>query len=142
MTRFFDFDSANARLPDLREALDALREQRNDLIRLRDEALATHASTGGGELSEPSAERPATTDETRILEMRMQGVIDQMQAGVERIDSWGITVRDIDSGLVDFPALVEGRQIWLCWRLGEERVEWWHEMSDGFAGRRRLEDLA
>ena len=49
----------------------------------------------------------------------MQGLIDQMAAGVARIDALGLTLRDIERGLVDFPALVTGRQVWLCWRLGE-----------------------
>ena len=52
-----------------------------------------------------------------------------------------IHLRQIETGLVDFPALVSGRPIWLCWRLGEERVEWWHETTEGFDSRRRLEDL-
>jgi hypothetical protein len=73
--------------------------------------------------------------------MRMQGLVDQMQAAVIEVDSWGIVLRDIQTGLVDFPALVAGRQVWLCWRLGEDEVGWWHELSEGFGGRRRLEDL-
>jgi hypothetical protein len=72
----------------------------------------------------------------------MQGVIDRMQAGVVRIDELGITLREIDSGLIDFPALANGRQIWLCWRLGEGDVAWWHELSEGFGGRRALADLS
>ena len=71
----------------------------------------------------------------------MQGVIDQMQAGVARIDELGVTLREIESGLVDFPALVSGRQVWLCWRLGEEEVGWWHELTAGVAGRRPLAEL-
>jgi hypothetical protein len=71
----------------------------------------------------------------------MQGVIDRMQAGVVRIDELGVTLREIETGLIDFPALANGRQIWLCWRLGEGDVEWWHELSDGFSGRRPLTDL-
>jgi hypothetical protein len=73
--------------------------------------------------------------------MRMQGLVDQMQAAVIEVGSWGIVLRDIQTGLVDFPALVAGRQVWLCWRLGEDEVGWWHELSEGFGGRRRLEDL-
>jgi len=63
-------------------------------------------------------------------------------AGGRGPDRWlGIHLRQIETGLVDFPALVSGRPIWLCWRLGEERVEWWHETTEGFDSRRRLEDL-
>lgn len=71
----------------------------------------------------------------------MQGLVDQMQAAVIEINSWGVVLRDIPTGLVDFPALVSGRQVWLCWRLGEDEVGWWHELSEGFGGRRMLKDL-
>ncbi len=48
-----------------------------------------------------------------------------MQAAVERLDAWDVTLRDIETGLVDFPALVAGRQVWLCWRLGEGGYAKW-----------------
>jgi hypothetical protein len=80
-------------------------------------------------------------EETQRLRMRLQGLVDQMQAAVVRIDDWGIQLREIQTGLVDFPALVSGRPIWLCWRLTEERVDWWHEVTEGFDGRQRIEDL-
>jgi hypothetical protein len=148
MTRFYDIDAANEQLPKLREILGALRDQRAELIRLRDEVLerqqALEATTegaggGGGGLPEPDTE--ATAD-LRRLRLRMQGVIDQMQAGVVRIDGLGITLRDIETGLIDFPALVSGRQVCLCWRLGEDSVEWWHELTTGFSGRQSLSELA
>ena len=47
----------------------------------------------------------------------------------------------IETGLIDFPALVTGRQVWLCWRLGEGDVDWWHELDEGFGGRRPLSEL-
>src|SRR6476661_248694 len=88
-----------------------------------------------------SSRRCATDADLRVLRLRMQGVIDRMQAGVVRIDEMGITLREIETGLIDFPALASGRQICLCWRLGEDDVAWWHELDDGFAGRRALADL-
>lgn len=148
MTQFFSLDDANATLPELRGILGRLRDQRAELIRLRDEVLerqaAVEATTEGG----PGAVGPGRprdeadlAAELRRSRLRMQGVIDQMQAGVARIDELGITLRDIESGLVDFPALVSGRQIWLCWRLGEDLIETWHELSAGFGGRRPLAEL-
>ena len=71
----------------------------------------------------------------------MQGLIDQMAAGVARIDALGLTLRDIEHGLVDFPALVSGRQVWLCWQLGETSIGWWHGLDTGFSGRRPLAEL-
>jgi hypothetical protein len=71
--------------------------------------------------------------------MRMQGLVDQMQAAVLRLDGWGIALRDIRP-LARLPAMVAGRPIWLCWRLGE-RVAWWRGLA-GFRGQARIEDLA
>ena len=134
MTTFYAIDEANARLPELEPILVALRDQRAELIRLRDRVLA---ATSGGEAAPADG-----SEELRLLRLRMQGLIDQMQAGVARIDDLGVTLRDIEAGLIDFPALAGGRQVWLCWRLGEGPIEWWHELDTGFPSRRRLIDLA
>jgi len=72
----------------------------------------------------------------------MQGLIDQMAADVARIDELGLTLRDIERGLVDFPALVSGRQIWLCWQRGDRTIGWWHSLDTGFAGRLPLSEIA
>jgi len=134
MTRFYDLDAANAAVPELDGILTVLADQRAELVRLRDEVLA-----GGG----PGDGAPATTGaDLRLTRLRMQGLIDQMAAGVARIDALGIILRDIEHGLVDFPALVAGRQVWLCWRLGEPAVDWWHDLDAGFSARRPLAELA
>jgi hypothetical protein len=142
--RFYDLDSANARIPEMREILEQLKSQREDLIRLRDLVLERQEAVEAG--SEPSglsrsSDDDGPDDELRLIRLRMQGLIDQMQAAVARIDESGITLRDIESGLIDFPALANGRQIWLCWRLGEDDIAWWHELDEGFSGRRALIDL-
>ncbi len=124
MTDFYTIDRANERLEALEPILAQLRAQRDELRELKAAFDATE--TG------PEHER---------LRLRMQGVIDQMQAGVVRIDGWKVMLRDIESGLVDFPALVAGRQVWLCWRLGEADVAWWHELETGVAGRQPLIEL-
>jgi hypothetical protein len=134
MTQFYSIDDANAALPDVERILLDLRDQREELIRLRDqvvEAQSGAAPTTGG----------TTTADTRTLRLRMQFLVDQMQAGVTRLVDRDVTLREIEAGLIDFPALVSGRQVWLCWRLGEGEIAWWHEIDDGFAGRRRLVDL-
>lgn len=152
MTRFFDIDEANATLPEVRAILQSLRDERAELIRLRDQVVErqqtseapTEANVGGtGRSAEPAErDRQATDAEIRVLRLRMQGVIDRMQAGVARIDELGITLREIETGLIDFPALASGRQIWLCWRLGEDDIDSWHELGDGFTGRQALADLS
>lgn len=54
---------------------------------------------------------------------------------VHRVQDMGVQIKDLSSGLMDFPALHKGREILLCWRHGEERVEFWHDLESGFAGR-------
>jgi hypothetical protein len=125
VTTFYDLDRANQRIPQLDGMLVTLRTQRDELRELK----TTFDTTDDDE-------------EKRRLRLRIQGLVDQMQATVARIDDWGITLRDIDTGLIDFPALASGRQVWLCWRLGEGPVEWWHELDAGFGGRRPLIDLS
>lgn len=159
MATFYDLDRANARLPELRDTLEALQLERARLIELRDRVIEarTHVREGGSSGGEAGANAGPTPSgasreaagepddaemDARRIELRMRGIVDQMQAAVAQIDAWGITLRDIETGLVDFPALVAGRQVWLCWRLGEDEVSWWHEYRAGVAGRQRLEDLA
>jgi len=135
MTKFFDIDAANEALVEVGPLLATLADQRAELIRLRDRTLAAHTavSTGGpAELDEDEAQR---------IRLRMQGIVDQMAAAVARIDGLGITLRDIERGLIDFPALAGGRQVWLCWELGEEDVAFWHELDTGFGSRRPLIEL-
>jgi hypothetical protein len=145
MSRFYDIDAANAAIPELDGIVGVLRQQRSELVRLRDEVLAQ--GSGGEGAPAPvtappgSGEAPISND-LRLIRLRMQGLIDQMAAGVARIDTLGLSLRDIERGLVDFPALVSGRQVWLCWQYGETAIDWWHDLETGFDGRRILAELA
>jgi hypothetical protein len=50
------------------------------------------------------------------------------------LNEWGVEIKSIDDGLADFPSDRDGRIVYLCWKLGEDRIAWWHEIADGFAG--------
>ena len=141
MPEFYDIDAANARLPELRTTLLGLQSMREEVIALRDRIVDLNAPAIAAGPGRAGTLSPEIRGETHRLKLRMQGLVDQMQAAVVEIDEWGIQLRDIQTGLVDFPALVSGRPVWLCWRLTEERVDWWHEVSEGFDGRQRIEDL-
>jgi hypothetical protein len=139
VTRFYDIDDANAALPDLQGILEALAGQRAELVRIRDEVLARNADAEG---TGTAGETAVAADDLRLARLRMQGLVDQMAAGVARIEAQSITLRDIPEGLVDFPALVNGRQVWLCWKRGEGDIAFWHDLESGFSGRRPLSELA
>jgi hypothetical protein len=74
-----------------------------------------------------------------LVPPRYVALVTDLQCLVEDIHSCGCHLKDLDSGLVDFPTLWEGREVYLCWKLGEPRVGYWHELEAGFAGRRSLE---
>ena len=131
MTRFYGIDEANARLVELRPLLEALRADRETVAEAQRQLVEARTTNGSSEHAEELARR----------EEEIRQVVRRMQRTVGRLNEWDIVLRDIAGGLVDFPALVNGRPIWLCWRLGEEAVDWWHETDAGFEQRKPLLEL-
>ena len=132
MTRFYSIEQADARLRDLAPLLDKLRADRAEVATAREELERFRTTNGNAEHAE----------ELKAREELIRGIVYRMERYVSQLVAWDITLRDIETGLVDFPALANGRQVCLCWRLGEERIGYWHELDAGFAGRRPLIDLA
>ncbi|HEY6771436.1 MAG TPA: DUF2203 domain-containing protein [Solirubrobacterales bacterium] len=122
--RHFTLEEANELLPQLTTLLTRLREAKDELTDAdAHEALSEAAPTnGGGEQGRRVG--------VAFLEVR------QMLETVERA---GIVLRDIDRGLVDFPALMDDREVYLCWELGEDEVAFWHELEGGYGGREPLD---
>ena len=129
--RYYDLDAANARIDELRPVLEALRDDRDDVAELQRQLSRFRATNGS---SDHAAELERREEHVRL-------VVQRMTQSVAQIEAWGVTLRDIGSGLIDFPALAMGRPIWLCWRLGEGDIDWWHELEAGIAGRRPLAEL-
>ena len=63
---------------------------------------------------------------------------DRLNMLLHQIQDMGIYVKDLETGLIDFPALREGQEVYLCWKFGEESIEFWHEIDAGFAGRQSI----
>ncbi|HEX5827797.1 MAG TPA: DUF2203 domain-containing protein [Candidatus Limnocylindrales bacterium] len=142
MSRFYSLDAANALVPELAVVTDRLREEREELVGLRDAYRDREGEVLGEVIAETVEADDADGDaELRRLRLRMRGLVDRMQADVAWLDERDIVLRDIATGLVDLPALVSGRQVWLCWRSGERGIGFWHGLDEGFAGRRPLAAL-
>ncbi len=62
----------------------------------------------------------------------------RVQELIERLQEWNIELRDVSTGLIDFPSVIDGDDAYLCWRLGEAEVAYWHRRDEGFPGRRPL----
>ena len=131
MPRFYDIDEANERLVELRPLLEELRADRDAVARAQHELARLRGTNGSSEHGEELARR----------EEEVRTTVKRMQQAVARIEAWDVTLRDIGSGLIDFPALASGRPIWLCWRLGEGDIAWYHETNTGFEGRKPLLEL-
>ncbi len=132
MASYFGLDDANDRLAEVRPLLEGLRDDRERVAEAQASLQRERENNGSGEHAEQLAER----------EQEIREIVHRMQRAVTQLDEWGVTLRDIPSGLIDFPALANGRPIWLCWRLGEgEAIEWWHETNVGFDGRQPLSEL-
>jgi hypothetical protein len=127
----FTIDQAEALLPQLREHLLIIQACKRELDALRADLAEVGQITGAnGHVSDESA----LTAKRR----RAERLVDEMNQGLARINGWGVELKGVDEGLVDFPSERDGRVVYLCWRLGEERIAWWHEMDLRFAGRQPL----
>lgn len=144
VSRFYALDEANALLPDVATVVGRLREQRDVLVTLRDAYRERETVVLGSLITDDPLLAPDDGDDPdlRLIRLRMRGIVDQMQADAAWLDERGIVLRDISSGLLDFPALVSGRPVWLCWRSGEDEVAWWHRQDEGFAGRRPIASIS
>ena len=129
--RHFTPDEANAELEDVRplvEQLVATRQEHAAALERQEELEGKIRGNGGGI---PPAELASATAE-------VDGVARRLARLVDEITEHGAQVKDLDTGLIDFPALRHGETVLLCWQLGEAEIAWWHRIEDGFAGRRPL----
>ena len=129
--RHFTVEEANEALAEVRPLTEELVSHRRALVELqeRQAALATRISGNGGNV-EPS--------ELQGVQERLDEEVAGIARCVARIHELGAQVKDLDEGLVDFPALRGGDEVLLCWRLGEDELEFWHGLDEGFSGRKRL----
>ena len=73
------------------------------------------------------------------LRIERDGVEQNIREALERIHSTGCIVKDLEVGLLDFPARIEGEDVYLCWKLGEDRIRFYHRQDEGFAGRKPID---
>ncbi|HET9724466.1 MAG TPA: DUF2203 domain-containing protein [Actinomycetota bacterium] len=120
--RVFTVEEANAMLADLAERLTRIRDARRIVIETARLVHERVEADGGGVAGEPAYFEAARTLRTEI----------------EHLAEVDVVLRDPETGLVDFLGEVDGRRVWLCWRLGEDRVAHYHELDSGFVGRKPL----
>lgn len=70
---------------------------------------------------------------------RRESMAEQLKDAIERIQDFGVLIKDLDTGLLDFPTLFHGEEVYLCWKLGERGIRFWHGISEGFRGRKPID---
>ncbi len=132
--KYFDRREAQELLPTLAPWLMEARDEKQKIEAFRTELtqVASRIMVLGG-TSPPLADLLKKKSEHDVATEHLSEL-------VERIQETGVLVKDLDVGLVDFPSLLEGEEIYLCWKLGEEQIAFWHGVDEGFAGRKPLDD--
>lgn len=127
--RIFTHAEASALIPWLRSRMQELQvlKQERDAGVLRLVGMTQAMRANGSAI------------EGALLEARVEELVAEMQSLADEIAGAGIEIKDIDRGLVDFPALRGGRVVYLCWLIEEQTIAYWHELDAGFAGRQAFE---
>jgi hypothetical protein len=131
--KHFTPEEANRLLPRLAPILERLIALRREMAARQQkmEALRAHVRGNGA-----TAEGRAFAQ----LKGELHSLAEQLRQGIDEIQGFGCQVKDLDTGLVDFPALQQGQEVLLCWKLGETRIAFWHTAHEGYSGRKPLGD--
>jgi hypothetical protein len=129
----FTLDEAQAMLPVVESLLNRTMEARQAARELQEELseLGRRIFLSGGMFIDI-----ASVQKRRLA---LEALVQRAKDSLEEIDAIGVQVKDLDSGLLDFPCLLEGETVLLCWKKGEERIGFWHRMEDGFRGRQPID---
>ena len=127
MPQFFTLGEANTTLKIIRPLMDEVQAIRQKILANQPEAW-------------PAIEKSAGNGGNRALSDMVQD-FEKLDALIHQIQDTGAQIKDINTGLLDFSALKEGREVYLCWQYGEEDIAFWHEVEAGYAGRQPIENF-
>lgn len=131
MVRHFTLEQAQALLPEVRLHLETAVAARSALVEAQEDLQRERG--GGREVGLREGGDGA------VLRERVLRSAEALRDALGNIEELGIQVKDLDVGLLDFPSLYKGREVLLCWRMGEPGIGHWHDVEGGFRGRRRVD---
>lgn len=129
--KLFTVQEANATLPLVRAIVSDMARLAREVIERRERLAALAGRQNSGFFDH-------YRDELAKVEEELERDARQLQGYVDELRQLGVEPKSASEGLVDFPAMVNGRLVYLCWKLGEPQVRYWHELTAGFAGRQPL----
>ena len=125
MSRYFTLPEANEALASIRPRMDEVQTIRRQILVHQPEIWSVMEKSAG------NGGNPTLS--------RMVKTFDRLDALIHSIQDMGVIIKDINSGLLDFPAIKDEREVYLCWKHGEDKIAFWHEIEDGFAGRQSID---
>lgn len=128
---YFTLEEANKLLPTLEKELIDLQDLRKQFQYKSEQLNKIKEST--------THELKTETESVFMIESKLEFMEMQAQLHVYNIQSYGAQLKDIDMGLLDFPAIIKGEEVLLCWKQGESKITHYHGEHEGFAGRRPLD---
>lgn len=131
-TRHFTVEEANALLPELRVILEHFGARRQELEE-RQQALEVIRQQAGGNGHRLAGE------EFQRLKREAEFVLEECNTAIKKIEALGCLLKDLHLGLIDFPSMRDGQEVFLCWKPDEAEVGYWHGLTEGFAGRKPIE---
>ena len=121
-------------LQEAKDTLDLIRPLMDEIQAIRQRVLKNQPEAW------PAIEKSAGNGGNRALSNMVQD-FEKFDALIHRIQDMDVLIKDVNLGLLDFPALKEGREVYLCWQYGEGTIAFWHEIADGYAGRRPIDSF-
>ena len=134
--KLFTVEEANQLLPQVRQTLKDLRNRRED-IRKIEQKIAVEELTW---LRKDGTVDPKAEEQLSRLKKMLDEMVNTFGQGFERLNALGAQLKDLDEGLVDFFMVRGNTLVYLCWKEGEDRIRFWHDMESGFPGRQPLEE--
>lgn len=135
--RFFTLAEANQRLPLVRVIVSDIVELFRDVTERRQRLidLIERNQLGSKRVASPY------TEELEQMQADIQADVERLNGFAQELADLGVELKDPNIGLIDFPTLVDDREAYLCWKLGEPEVGFWHELTAGVQGRQPVENL-
>jgi len=134
MATYFRIEQAEALLKEVEQAIRTAIELKHfyqeaeSVLRQESERILL---SGGASVDRPRLEAERSRRDTCARKLR---------DAIEAIHAFGCEVKDLDVGLIDFRSIYQDREVYLCWKLGEPRIEYWHGIEEGFRGRKRIDE--
>ncbi|MEX0765927.1 MAG: DUF2203 domain-containing protein [bacterium] len=127
--KYFSLQQADRILPEVEPVLLSLRDLQTRALQTKERVDLLWQRLEAGE---------RVLDEIASVQARLDADVAEMRSLVERLETLGVILRDVGRGLIDFPAIVVETEFYLCWRLGEDSIQFWHGVDEGFGGRKPL----